>query len=142
MTLYEKDFYGWAMEQADRLRKGDLGALDAAHLAEEIADVGRGEQRRLENHLTVLLQHLLKWQYQPDRRSRSWALTIKEQRRQVAKVLRKNPSLQAALDESLADAYEDAVLRAERETGLLESTFPAACPWGFDDVTDEAFLPE
>ena len=50
--------------------------------------------------------HLLKWQYQPNLRTRSWILTIKEQRRRIVKRLQQNPSLRSKLNEVIADAYE------------------------------------
>ena len=130
--LYERDFYAWANEQAALLRAGRLSAADIDHIAEEIESMGRSEKRELTSRLAVLLAHLLKWQAQPERRGRSWLLTIREQRRQVAQVLGDNPSLRGRLPDIMADAYETALLAAQRETGLAETAFPAACPWSFD----------
>src|SRR5512134_2414110 len=94
--LYEQDFYAWTQEQASKLRSGELVTLDLEHLAEEIESMGRSERRELINRLAVLLAHMLKWQYQPERRGsgKSWRATIKEQRRQVQRVLKDSPSLQ------------------------------------------------
>ena len=72
---YEQDFYAWTVEQGRLLRTGELSAIDAVNLAEEIESMGRRDRRELENRLTVLLTHLLKWQMQPDQRSRSWSAT-------------------------------------------------------------------
>ena len=77
-TTYENDIVAWAKEQAYLLRSGKLSALDIEHIAEEIEDVGKSEQRELASRMAVLLAHLLKWQYQPERQSRSWQRTIKE----------------------------------------------------------------
>lgn len=85
---------------------------------------------------------LLKWAHQPERRGKSWRLTIEEQRRQLARHLRDNPSLRAVLDEAMADAYGDAVLRAERETDLPRDMFPWSCSFSFEQVADDAFWPE
>lgn len=104
--------------------------------------MGRSEQQQLENRLTVLLLHLLKWRFQPNLRGNSWRLTIKEQRNRITRHLRKNPSLQAMLDETIADAYSDALIGAERETGLSETTFPTLCPWPFERVMDADFWPD
>jgi hypothetical protein len=100
---HDRDFYGWAQEQAALLRAGNLSEADIVHIAEEIESLGRGEQQRLEDRLIVLLLHLLKWQFQPNFRGNSWRLSIKEQRVKIARHLRKNPSLKALLDEMIAD---------------------------------------
>ena len=135
--LYESDFYAWATEQGALLRAGKLSAADIAHIAEEIESMGRSEKRELTNRLAVLLAHLLKWRFQPDRRGRSWRATIREQRLQAAQVLRDNPSLRPQLGAILADAYEAAVQAAIRETDLPEDIFPAECPWNFEQAMQE-----
>jgi hypothetical protein len=136
--LYDSDFYAWATEQAGILRSANLSAADVAHIADEIESMGRSERNQLTNRLAVLLAHLLKWQFQPGLRGNSWRLTIREQRRRAARILSQNPSLRASLDAILADAYGDALLIAERETGLPESTFPTTCPWTFDQALQDA----
>ncbi|AIB14006.1 hypothetical protein ABAZ39_18945 (plasmid) [Azospirillum argentinense] len=144
--LYDSDFFAWTQDQASRLRR--LAAersnvdLDLENLAEEIESMGRSEQQQLESRLTVLLLHLLKWRFQPGLRGNGWRLTIKEQRNRIERHLRKNPSLKAMLDETIVDAYSDALIGAERETGLPETTFPKDCPWSFDQLMDDGFLPE
>jgi len=138
---YEGDFHAWAAAQAALLRAGRLSELDAQHVAEEIEALGRRERQELENRLAVLLLHLLKWSRQPERQGRSWLLTIEEQRRRLARHLRDNPSLRAVQDEALADAYGDAVLRAELETGLLRDMFPWTCPYSFEQVMNNEFWP-
>lgn len=133
-TLYDSDFYGWATQQASLLRSGAYAEADIANIVEELETMGRSERRELTSRLAVLLTHLLKWQAQPARRGNSWRLTIREQRRQAARVLSDNPSLQPLLNGLLADAYGDALLAAQRETGLPESAFPAVCPWTVEQV--------
>ena len=91
-TLYEQDFHAWAMEQAALLRAGKLDCIDVANLAEEIESMARSERRELVNRLTVVLLHLLKWQYQPALRGNSWRLTIEEQRDSLAEHLRGGPA--------------------------------------------------
>ncbi len=141
-TVYELDFHAWANEQAALLRAGRLSDIDASHIAEEIEALARSERRELVNRLSVLLLHLLKWSHQPERRGRSWELTIKEQRRQLARHLKNNPSLDPWIDEAIADAYGDAVLRAELEMNLLRDMLPWSCPYRFEQVMDEAFWPD
>ena len=139
-TPYEADFYAWTQDQAALLRAGQVSAIDLAHLAEEIEDMGKSEKRTLESRLEVLLMHLLKWQFQPALRSRSWELTIKDQRRRLERHLKENPSLRARLDEVVADVSPSAAILAERETGL--EVFPEACPYSIEQMFDAAFLPE
>jgi hypothetical protein len=141
-TIYERDFHAWTNEQATLLRAGCLSDIDVAHVAEEIEALGRSERRELVNRLSVLLLHLLKWSYQPDLRGRSWELTVKEQRRQLARHLKNNPSLGSWTDEAMADAYGDAVLRAELEMNLLRDMLPWSCPYRFEQAMDEAFWPD
>jgi len=140
--LYEQDFYAWTLKNAELLREGRLGELDLEHLAEELESMGRSEKRELIHRLAVLLAHLLKWQVQAGRRGRRWQLTLKEQRRQAARVLHDNPSLKPLLTEIVIDAYQDAILRAAQETGLEESAFPADCPFTLEQILNEDFLPD
>ena len=112
------------------------------HIAEEIEALGRGERQELTSRFSVLLLHLLKWSHQPALRGRSWELTIKEQRRQLARHLKNNPSLKPWIDEAMADAYGDAVLRAELEMNVLRDMLPWSCPYRFEQVVDEAFWPD
>ena len=140
--LYDRDFYGWANEQAGLLRAGRLSEADIDHIAEEIESMGKSERNQLTNRLAVLLAHLLKWQFQPALRGNSWRLTVREQRRWIARVMAQNPSLRPELGAILDDAYGDALLIAERETGLLESTFPPTCPWSFEQILEPDLWPE
>ncbi len=136
----EVDLYSWARRQAELLRAGRLSEIDAAAIAEEIDDVGEEQYHRLESALRVLMHHLLKWDYQPAARSRSWSITIREQRRRADRQLRKNPGLKARLDEALAEAYEDARDEAARETGLPTRTSPIGIPFAFADVMERPIL--
>lgn len=139
---YDHDFYGWAYEQADLLRKGDFSHLDILNLIEEVESMGRSEKRELRSRLSVLIAHLLNWQYQPAYRGTSWELTIKEQRIKTAEVLSENPSLKPKLDEVLVQAYKTAHLIAQKETGFSANTFPASCPYSIEQLLDESFMPQ
>ena len=139
--LHDLDFYAWTQQQVDLLKSGNLVDVDVKHLIEEIESMGASERRELINRLAVLLAHLLKWHYQPSFRDRSWQLAIKEQRRQLQRLLKDNPSLHARLEEFIADAYVDSVLLAAKETGLEESAFPSQCPYAQDDLLNSEFYP-
>jgi hypothetical protein len=140
-TRYKDDVIAWANEQAAFLRAGKFDALDIEHIADEVEDVGKSEQRELETRMALLLAHLLKWTFQPERRGTSWETTIRNQRKAVAMRLRNTPSLKA----DLADAewwdvtWGDAVYQAEKETGLKD--LPRVCPWSLDEIMDAGFLP-
>jgi len=140
-TLYDQDFYAWANQQAQLLRAGKLSEADIEHIAAEIDSMGKTEKRELTNRLSVLLLHLLKWQYQPARRGASWEVTIRNQRRALARHLADNPSLKPKVGEATADAYGDARGEAYAETGLSEETFPATCPWSVAQVMDPDYWP-
>jgi hypothetical protein len=139
---YERDFYAWANEQAALLRAGRLSEADIAHIAEEIESMGKTEKRELVSRLAVLLLHLLKWQFQPDRRGASWKATIKVQRNDLEDHLGDNPSLTSAVPAAIARAYQNAALRAEAKTGLANSPFPGVCPWTFEQMMDPDFWPQ
>jgi hypothetical protein len=138
-AAYERDFYTWSLEQAHLLREGRFDALDRDNVAEEIESLRREQFNKLESALRVLLVHMLKWDHQPRKRTRSWTLSIKEQRAVLRNVLADNPGLKSRLDEALARANEQARLVAARETGLDENAFPPACPYGVDAITERVF---
>ena len=140
-TLYDQDFYAWANTQAELLRAGKLAEADIENIAEEIESMGRSERSELVNRLDILLAHLLKWQFQPERRGRSWELTVKEQRFRISRHLERNPSLKSSLGEALVDAYEAALFSAQRETDLDENVFPSSCPWSIEEILDRDFMP-
>jgi hypothetical protein len=141
-TLYDRDFYAWANEQAMLLREGKLAEADIPNIAEEIESMGRGEKRELVNGLAVLLLHLLKWKHQPMRQSKSWQLTTKEQRLRLKSHLNDNPSLKPHLDDALAEAFEIALVKVQAETGFEAESFPARCPWPLAKVIDQEWLPD
>jgi hypothetical protein len=141
-NLYDKDFYAWANKQASLLRSGKLAKADIENIAEEIESMGRSEKRELVNRLTVLLLHLLKWQFQPGLRGNSWRLSIEKQRYRLEDHLKDNPSLTSQLDQAMRGAYRLALIEAERETGLVRNTFPQQCPYSFEQATKADFWPE
>lgn len=142
-TRYETDVVAWAKEQASFIRSGQFGMLDLEHLAQEIEDVGKSEQRELASRMAVLLAHLLKWQFQPGKRSKSWAFTIRTQRKEVCYLLKEAPSLQTKFDDGqwVEIVWAKAKGIAESETGLDLDVFPETLPWSVDDVLAENWLP-
>ena len=137
MSLYEQDFYQWTQEQAALLKAGALSQLDMANLIEEVESMGRSQKKELSSRLSVLITHLLKWEFQPEYQSRSWKSTIVTQRKEIKRLLKYNPGLKNFDIEMIAEAYQDAVEIASVETGLPESIFPASCPYSCDQIMGE-----
>ena len=138
-VLYESDFYNWTVEQVKSLRLGKLDSLDLENLAEEIESLGNQKRSELENRLAVLLGHLLKWDLQPNLRGKSWRATIREQRREIKKLIRKNPSLKSYLDEAITDGYESALDLVVRETPFDYKDLSKECPYVIAQVLDDSF---
>jgi len=141
-NINQQDFYGWTQQQISLLRSRRFNEIDLENLIEEVESMGNSELRELESRLTILLMHLLKWQYQANLQTRSWILTIKEQRRRIVKRLQQSPSLKSKLNAVIADAYDLARGDAADETGLAESNFPIECPWTYTQIVDMEFWPK
>jgi hypothetical protein len=139
---YDGDFYTWSQEQGRLVREGRWNEVDRENVAEEIESLGREQFNKLESALRVLMMHMLKWDHQPERRSRSWALTIATQRIELDDVLTDNPGLQPRVTEAMTRAYRKARLEAANETGLKKSAFSESCPYTFEDVTKRPFPDE
>lgn len=140
---YQEDFYSWALENAKGLREGKLSDIDIEHIAEELESMGASERRELQSRLQVLLSHLLKYQYQPERRGKSWLLTINHQRDAIDRLLKQSPSLHALLDDrELADIYDKAVRETVIETDLDRHLFPPSSPYSIQELLDPGFLPD
>ncbi len=140
--LYDQDIVAWANQQAEALRTGHFEQLDLEHLAEEIEDVGKSEQRELISRMAILIGHLLKWCDQPERRGASWESTIRTQREAIARRLRRTPSLKRTLSDPdwFADAWSDGRDLAVRETGLPD--LPQDCPWSLETMLTPDWLPD
>jgi Domain of unknown function DUF29 len=140
-NLYETDFYAWTQQQANLLRHQQWYQLDLSNLIEEIESLGRKERQELRNRLSRLIGHLLKWEYQPTQRSRSWLATIRIQRRETLKLLNENPSLQSYLEAAMQEAYENARDLASAETNLPFATFPQQYSYVLAEILNENFYP-
>lgn len=139
---YEEDFYGWLTVNIGLLKQKKVNEMDIEHLIEELEDMGNNKRHALISRLGQLIFHLLKWQYQPDFRGRSWEASIQEQRRKVKKLLLENPSLKSELERFIIEAYEDALLLIKKETPIDLKLLPEACPYKFDKISDNDFYPE
>ena len=141
-VLYDKDFYQWTLYNAELLRQGKITEIDIQNIAEELESMGKSQKRELISRLAVLIMHLLKWQYQPEKRSHSWIETINEQRRQIVLLLEDSPSLKHEIEEKITRAYNLAVADTEKETGIRKKILPQTCPYAFDELRNSNFWPE
>jgi hypothetical protein len=135
----QDDYCAWVEQQAAFLREGRLDAIDFKNIAEELSDMGKSERVRIESALKVLLMHMLKWDQQPERRSRSWASTISEQRKRIARWLKQSPSLKRRIPDMVKFGYDIARNWAATETHLPDDEFPRECPYTWDDIMTRPF---
>jgi len=135
--LYETDETAWLDTMSQLAAHGRIEDLDCPHLSEYLADMARRDRREVASRFVVLLAHMLKWQYQQDRRSVSWQTTILEQRFELRGLVESGTLFNHALS-ILPKTYTDAIKLAAAETGLSRESFPAGCPWTLDDVLADA----
>jgi hypothetical protein len=140
--LYEQDFNLWLERQATLLRERRFDELDVDNLLEEVESIGRSERRAIESNLEVILIHLLKYQLQPERRTRSWLDSLLEHRGRLARDFRDSPSLGRHAEEHLNEIYRLARKRAASQTRLPLDAFPTSCPYDLEQILDEDFLPD
>ncbi len=142
VSAYEEDVVLWAREQARLLRERRFDELDLDHLVDEVEGVGKSERREIRNRMAVLVAHLLKWKYQPGRRSPSWQTTIRDQRSKLLGVIEDSPSLNSYPAEHFDETYRSGRLKAAAETGIDFTLFPEQPPFTVEQVLDDGFLPK
>ncbi|MTJ07930.1 DUF29 domain-containing protein [Anabaena sp. UHCC 0204] len=143
--LYNQDYYQWVQNTIDSIHNRDLNSLDWENLLEELKDLGNEQKHQLESRLLVLFEHLLKlayWQQERDYNSRGWKGTIIEQRKQIKKLLKRNPSLKSFFLEIVAEIYQDARDIAIVKTGLEPLIFPLEPFFTDEQALDENWLPD
>ena len=141
MELYDTDFSEWTRHTAELLRSGRVSEADLEHIAEEIEDMGKRERRTLHNRFVRLIEHLLKWHYQPERRGSSWTRTIVVQRIGIQRLLDANPSFMPTLPDVVAAAYADAARVVSAVAKRPRTDFPDSCPFTIGQLLNEAYLP-
>ena len=154
-TLYDRDYYQWLIQTAKLLKEKKFTQLDLENLIEEIESLGKSEKRAIGSNLIIVILHLLKWRYQPEKRSNRrgcgvnrihalvspvWKSSIREHRRRIQELLTDSPSLKNLLPEILADSYSAAKKQASDETGLSIVAFPEECLFTLSECLDEDFL--
>ena len=140
-SLYDTDFYAWIQQQAKLLKHQEWEQLDLPNLIEEIESLGKQQRAELRNRLSVLIGHLLKWEYQVAKRSRSWLNTIRIQRIDLLQLLKDNPSLKPYLQEAIETIYPKGLALAAGETNLPLKIFPQSCPYTLAEILSDRFYP-
>jgi hypothetical protein len=139
-TLYDRDYYLWLSNTAKLLKAKKFTQLDLENLIEEIESLGKSEKRAITSNLIVIILHLLKWRYQPEKRSHSWKSSLREHRRRIQSLLTDSPSLKNYLPEIFVDCFLAAKKQASDETGLSIVAFPEESPFSVTECLDENFL--
>ncbi|UYM18468.1 DUF29 domain-containing protein [Endozoicomonas euniceicola] len=157
-NLYDTDFYRWKEQQKQHLIHKRFDQLDLERVIEEFDDMG-SELDALQSRLTTLLLHLLKYSYQinvinpvlPEPYNcRNWKGTIREQRKQLHRLMKNRPHLKHKVPEVFEDSYQDGKELAieamndyvQPHQRLNNASFPENCPWGFETIMKSGWLPE
>ncbi|WP_422139218.1 DUF29 domain-containing protein [Endozoicomonas sp. ALC020] len=158
-NLYETDFYQWVQKQKQLLINRQFDQLDLENLIEEVGDMGKSEPRSIESHLTTLLLHLLKYEYQTYQLEdrwiaemvvHTWYPSMDNPRREIRKLLKQSPSLQPKTSQLMHAAYAEARIDAikqmnryikQKSRKLNASSFPDDCPWTFEQIMGDDWLP-
>lgn len=148
---YDDDFHAWALAQAAHLRAAQPSEVDWENIAEEIESLGKSLQRELQSRITLVLEHLLKFQYSLNRDpTAGWKRTLLEQRHEIADLLEQSPSLRRGIDPALDRCFTRG--RKSALAGFEEfepdrmsdyrALLPSAIPYSVDQILDEDFLPD
>jgi hypothetical protein len=140
-SLYERDYCLWLEQTIRQLETGALNQLDSDNLIEELIGMSNSEKNALESNLRILLMHLLKYRYQPEKQTNSWLFTIREHRKRIIRALQKSPSLKPYYEQVFAECYQDGRELAADETGLSIATFPLESPFTREDALNVDYLP-
>jgi hypothetical protein len=131
--LYETDILEWVEQQVYLIRQEKYHEVDWVNVIEEIQDLSKRERDRFLSSIRLIIQHLLKWEYQPEKRSKSWEITITRERNHLKRYLRNTPSLKRYWAD-LSEIYADARADAANETGLSDWEFPDDCPYSCEQI--------
>lgn len=140
-SLYDRDYALWLEATIENLRLKNFEQVDWENVLDEFEAMSKRDRRSIKNNLVILLLHLLKWEFQPEMRSGSWAGSIIEHRQRLRDLLNDSPSLRNYVAEVISLAYSDAIIRAVNETRLDASVFPIDCPYDILNILNPSFLP-
>lgn len=140
-SLYELDYQQWLETTVTYLSDRNFEQIDLDYLVAELESMGKSEKSALESNLVILLMHLLKYRYQPQKQSDSWRNSIVEHRRRILRSFKHSPSLKRYFEQVFDECYQDARQDAKTETQLPLITFPEICDFSQAEVLDPDFLP-
>ena len=138
---YEEDFVVWLDAQAEFLRAGRLELLDRENLIDELTSMASRYRHEMQSRMEVVLTHLLKCQFQPDHKTRSWLSTLLEQRHEIERLMASSPGLRHVVTDKMEHCYQHARRMAATETGLSLAQFPLHSPYTVEQMLDQDFLP-
>ncbi len=141
-SLYEQDFYLWLQTNIKLLKEENFAEIDLENLLEELESMGKNDKNALKSNLRTILMHLLKYKYQPDKRTNSWKYTIIEHRIRLEDTFKTSPSLYRFLEDIFNESYQYARKLAAGETGLSIQIFPPESPFTIEEVLNPDFLPD
>lgn len=131
----DADFAAWIGQQVEALKAGRFDQLDIDQLADEVESLAKRDFKKLRSALRVILHHMLKWDYQPERRGQSWRQSINDARERVWGELASSPSFRPRVAEAVEEAFPLARLKARAETGVFKlEREPAICPYSWDEI--------
>ncbi len=115
---------GWPTSGAVQAHEVD----NVVSLEEWIDLVSRSDRSALESYLMRLMQHVIKWRVQPERRSRSWHSTIYNSRNYIWRLQQRHPSLNWQVIEQMWDhvLYK---AQAEVEREIQQPVPPQTLTW-------------
>ena len=138
----EDDVEAWCYQQAELLRHRRFSELDLPNIIEELESMGSEQRHALTSSYRLLIAHLLKWQFQKEKRSRSWDVTISRERDNIEEREADNQSLADDAKRIVEGVYRKAMREAMKETGLPKNAFPAECPYTLEQLRDPEWMPE
>lgn len=137
-TLYAADETAWLDAMATLARRGEVAELDLENLSEYLTNMAQRDRREVKSRLALLIAHLLKWEFQPEKRTRSWQSTVVTQRQELVELAGRGV-LHAYAESILSEAYANAIEQVTAETALPATTFPAVCRYSLADLLTVEF---
>ncbi len=109
--------YQTAVAIQNEIKQGHIENITTG-IQELIDALFRSDKRALRSQLTRLMMHIIKWQIQPERRSRSWLITIENARIEIEEILEEEPHLKPQVSKLWDKCLNAANRLAKKETGI------------------------
>lgn len=98
-----------------------------------------------ESELIILFTHLLKYDYQSYKQTRSWITSIRRSSKQLSLYLIQKSVYNIVIkDEFLNNSFRKAIVKAANETNLPKSSFPINIPevYSIHHITNSEYIEE